>query len=554
MAQKLGHTQVQTQQQTLAQVLSPQQLLQVKVLELSINELEERVRLELDENPALTQDFSGNESDGMMTDNDESLESVEREQNDLGSREERQDALDDALRSIAQDDDFDFSPQQNDNEPQVFSFGETSSFYDELTNQIYEHDLTDKQTEIMNYLIGTLDDDGYLRSNVDAICEELAIYHGIDADADEIEEVIKILQHFDPAGIGARDLQECLLLQIEHIAADDDNGLWQTDEGQRMISLMKEVIKNHFRNFTLKHWQDIQKDLQISSSEAEMLFSALTRLNPKPGQAMGEAMNKSTEQITPDFIAETYDNGTVSFSLNNGNMPELIVEPSFEKLSEDDSSQQSTVNSQPTPNREQSSKLELPRCERSEGRSRDAERESKGCEAQGGRPKGQQSKEAQMYARTKVSEARGFITALQVRRQTMYRTMKAIIEKQHAFFEDGDEMSLKPMILKDIADKTGLDISTISRVCNSKYVQTRWGVFPLKFFFTDGYKNKDGEEVSVVAIKQVLKEIIELEKGKKPFPDDVLAKKMKERGYPIARRTVAKYREQMGIPVARLRR
>ncbi len=504
MAQKLGHTQVQTQQQTLAQVLSPQQLLQVKVLELSINELEERVRLELDENPALTQDFSGNESDGTMTDNDESVESVEREQNDLGSREERQDALDDALRSIAQDDDFDFSPRQNDNEPQVFSFGETSSFYDELTNQIYEHDLTDKQTEIMNYLIGTLDDDGYLRSNVDAICEELAIYHGIDADADEIEEVIKILQHFDPAGIGARDLQECLLLQIEHIATDDDNGLWQTDEGQRMISLMKEVIKNHFRNFTLKHWQDIQKDLQISSSEAEMLFSALTRLNPKPGQAMGDAMNKSTEQITPDFIAETYDNGTVSFSLNNGNMPELIVEPSFEKLSEDDNRQQ--------------------------------------------------SKEAQMYARTKVSEARGFITALQVRRQTMYRTMKAIIEKQHAFFEDGDEMSLKPMILKDIADKTGLDISTISRVCNSKYVQTRWGVFPLKFFFTDGYKNKDGEEVSVVAIKQVLKEIIESEKGKKPFPDDVLAKKMKERGYPIARRTVAKYREQMGIPVARLRR
>ena len=153
-----------------------------------------------------------------------------------------------------------------------------------------------------------------------------------------------------------------------------------------------------------------------------------------------------------------------------------------------------------------------------------------------------------------MSEARGFITALQVRRQTMYRTMKAIIEKQHAFFEDGDEMSLKPMILKDIADKTGLDISTISRVCNSKYVQTRWGVFPLKFFFTDGYKNKDGEEVSVVAIKQVLKEIIESEKGKKPFSDDVLAKKMKEKGYPIARRTVAKYREQMGIPVARLRR
>ncbi|MBQ0084785.1 MAG: RNA polymerase factor sigma-54 [Prevotella sp.] len=516
MAQKLVHTQVQTQQQTLAQVLSPQQLLQVKVLELSITELEERVRLELDENPALTQDFSGEESEGTMMENDEAVDAVDREPDDLVSKEERQDALDDALRSIAQDDDFDFSPRggQSDNEPQVFSFGESKSFYDELTNQIYEHDLTDKQTEIINYLIGTLDDDGYLRISVDAICEELAIYYGIDADADEIEEVIKILQHFDPAGIGARDLQECLLLQIERIATDDV-GVCQTNEEQRIIFLMKEVIKNHFRNFTLKHWSEIQKELQISSSEAEMLFSALTRLNPKPGQSMGDVMSKSTEQITPDFIAETHDNGSVSFSLNNGNMPELMVEPSFEKLAEE-------VNDN------------------------DNDDDKKG--------QSQKSKEAQAYAKAKVTEARGFITALQARRQTMYRTMKAIIEKQHAFFEDGDEMLLKPMILKDIANKTGLDISTISRVCNSKYVQTRWGVYPLKFFFTDGYKNKEGEDVSVVAIKQILKDIIESEKGKKPFSDDMLAKKMKEKGYPIARRTVSKYREQMGIPVARLRK
>ena len=503
MAQE--QVQIQTQKQQQVQRLSQQQMLQVKLLEMPLTELEESVNAELDDNPAL--EAGGEESDSIDT--NDSVE--QREDDDFDSqqeREERQDALDSALERMQSDDDlptYDARQQRNNADYEEIVYGDTTSFIDKLNEQVGELELTERQRDILEYLIGSLDDDGLLRKDLDTISDELAIYHGIDATTQEIEDVLKLLQDFDPAGIGARSLQECLLLQVERKV---ENGEWKRN-GQ-LYQYVKQVLTRHFDAFTKKHWDKIKVAMGLSDLQVETLQKEIRKLNPKPGASMGETQGRNLQQITPDFIIETEDDGTVTFSLNHGNLPELHVSPSFNEMLAAYRNNKAGMN--------------------------------------------RQEKEALLYAKEKVDKAQGFIEAVKQRRHTLQVTMRAIIDIQRKFFQDGHEAELKPIILKDIADRTGLDISTISRVSNIKYAQTKWGTFPLRFFFSDSYTTTDGEEMSTRKIKIALRDLIKEEDKSKPLSDDALAKQLKEKGFPIARRTVAKYREQLGLPVARLRK
>jgi RNA polymerase sigma-54 factor len=416
-------------------------------------------------------------------------------------REERQSALDEALSGIGRDDEDlpvyqSGSSYSEDREEMVY--GETESFYDQLKEQVGEMELTDKERDIIEYLIGSLDDDGLLRKDLSIVSDELAIYHNIDASVKEIEHVLLILQTFDPAGIGARSLQECLLLQIER------------RDPSKLRDLMERVVNDYFEAFTRKHWDKIQEDLKLNDTQAEALFHELRKLNPRPGASLGETVGRSMQQITPDFIVDTQDDGTITFTLNNGEVPELKVSQSFVDSMKE----------------YQQNKDHLSK----------------------------QTKEALLYIKKKVDAAQGFIEAVKVRRHTLTVTMRAIIQLQRQFFLDGDEASMRPMILKDVAEKAGLDISTVSRVSNSKYAQTRWGTFPLRHFFSDGYVTESGEELSTRQIKAALRDLVDAEDKRKPLSDDQLKDLLAQKGFPIARRTVAKYREQLGIPIARLRK
>lgn len=502
MAQR--QIQEQRQEQKLQQTISAQQLLQAQLVELPITQLMERIETEMHDNPALEtsseEDWPGlsegsDYGDAVEGSDDQGDYDLQRE------REERSDALDAALEGIGRDDEdlpvyHGGMPTGEEREEMVY--GDSLSFYDQLVQQMNETELSERERDIMEYLIGSLDDDGLLRKDLDSICDELAIYHNVDVTTQEIEQVLSKLQEFDPAGIGARSLQECLLLQI---ARRDDS---------QLKKLMTEVIRHHFDEFTKKHWNRIRSALALDELQAETLQKELRRLNPKPGSAMGEVVGHSMQQITPDFIVDTQDDGTITFTLNSGELPQLQVSQSFADLLKD----------------YQQNKDGLTR----------------------------QMKEALLYTRQKVEAAQSFIEAVRTRRRTLTLTMKAIIQLQHRFFEDGDEASLRPMILKDVAAKTGLDLSTISRVSNSKYVLTRWGMFPLKYFFSDGFVTESGEELSTREIKAILRDIIEAEDKRRPLSDDALSDALKQRGYPVARRTVAKYRDQLGIPVARLRK
>jgi RNA polymerase sigma-54 factor len=377
-------------------------------------------------------------------------------------------------------------------------YGQTESFIDQLNEQMNMTELTEQERDIMEYLVGSLDNDGLLRKTTDVVCDELAIYHNLDTTPQEMEEVLTILKNFDPAGIGAQSLQECLLIQISR------------REKSTVKALMQKVIADYFEEFTKKHWDKIQQTLELTDMQAKALFGELRKLNPRPGASMGETVGRSLQQITPDFIVDTQDDGTITFTLNNGEIPELKVSQSFVDSMKE----------------YQENKDHLSR----------------------------QTKEALLYIKKKVDAAQGFIEAIKARRHTLAVTMQAIITLQRQFFLDGDEASLRPMILKDVAEYTGLDLSTISRVSNSKYAQTRWGTFPLRHFFSDSYVTESGEELSTRQIKAALRDIIEAEDPKSPLSDDALREELTKKGFPIARRTVAKYREQLGIPIARLRR
>ena len=499
MAQSQGQIQEQKLEQKLQQSISQQQLLQSQLVELPLQQLAERIETEMHDNPALETTSDDPEFTEYPEYNDDSETSddydIQRE------REERSDALDAALENIGRDDEElpvyqGGRPAYEEHEDMVL--GESQSFYDQLLEQVGELELSDQDRYVMEYLIRSLDDDGLLRASIEGISDELAIYHNIDFTKEQIEAVLHKLQQLDPPGIGARSLQECLLLQVDR------------KEKSSLTNLMKRVLTDYFDAFTKKHWDKIQRALALDDLQTDELLRELRRLNPKPGAAMGETIGRSMQQITPDFIVDTQDDGTVTFTLNSGDLPQLQVSQSFADLLKD----------------YQNNKEGLTR----------------------------QMKEALLYTKQKVDAAQSFIDAVQMRRRTLTLTMKAIIRLQHKFFEEGDESLLRPMILKDVAEKTGLDLSTISRVSNSKYVQTRWGMFPLKFFFSDGYVTESGEELSTREIKAALRDIVEAEDKRKPMSDEALCDALKQKGYPIARRTVAKYREQLGIPIARMRK
>lgn len=491
--------QEQKQEQRLQQSVSQQQMLKSYLIELPIQQFAERIETEMHDNPALESD-SENPDLQDYSDFPDSPETsddfdVQRE------REERSDALDAALENIGRDDEdlpVYHGGHSSADEREEMVYGQTQSFYDELLEQVGEMELSEQERYVMEYLIRSLDDDGFLRTPLENIADELAIYHNIDLSTGQLEMVLKKLQRLDPPGIGARTLQECLLLQVNR------------REKSAVTQLMEKVLTDYFDEFKKKHWDKISQLMDMDDLQAETVFHELRRLNPKPGAAMGETIGRSMQQITPDFVVDTQDDGTVTFSLNNGDVPQLQVSQSFADLLKE----------------YQTNKDGLSR----------------------------QMKEALLYTKQKVDAAQSFIDAVQVRRRTLTLTMKAIIQLQHRFFEEGDEALLRPMILKDVAERTGLDLSTVSRVSNSKYVQTRWGIFPLKYFFSDGYVTESGEEFSTREIKAALREIIDAEDKRKPLSDDALSEALKEKGYPIARRTVAKYREQLGIPIARMRK
>ncbi|MBR4594622.1 MAG: RNA polymerase factor sigma-54 [Bacteroidaceae bacterium] len=481
-------TQVQTQSQVQIQTLSPQQVLEARLLALSTLELEEHVRSELNDNPAL--------EDGTSEPLSQDAETTEPEDElyDEGADDYRDDRSGSDDWNDDDDDWYDRSDRGMSGTLADVPLADTRSFYDLLYEQLREQDLTERQMKIALYIIGSIDNDGLLDKDVQAISDDLAFYHDLDASTDEIEQVLKVIQDFDPAGIGARNLQECLLIQIRR------------KEDSPLKALQEKVISTMFDEFTHKRWDKISARLGIDKDKTDAVIAELVKLNPRPGSSLGETVGHSRQHIVPDFILENYD-GDISFTLNNGNIPQLHV------------------------SREYSDMLD---------------RQIKGGNSN--------QRDAALYIKRKLDSAKGFIQALHQREVTLTRTMQAIIDMQRPFFTEGDDTLLKPMILKDVAERTGYDISTISRVTSGKYVQTNFGTFPLKAFFTDGVKTSSGEEVSVKEIHRILREVTDAEDHANPLTDEQLADMLAERGFKVARRTVAKYREQIGIPVARMRK
>ena len=484
-----GSHQIQTQAQQLTQTLSPHQILVVKLLELPTMELEERVRAEILDNPALEEGKDPSEQDhDIDTDlNEDNLYSNE----DLSLGDYR-----------TEDDIPDYKLQEHNRSKgevaEEIPFSDSVSFYEMLLEQLRMQHLTEEEEVMAEYLIGSLDDDGLLRKSMQTLIDELMLYRGIYSNEAEVERILSIIQEFDPAGIGARSLQECLLLQLKR----------KPDSPLKKIEV--EIIEKYCDDFTRKNKEKIVQRLNISEETYDEAINELTKLNPRPGSSLGDIVGKNFQQIIPDFLVEAEEDGSINLTLNNGNVPELHLSREFNELLEEH-----------TTNKENQSK---------------------------------ESKDAFLFLKQKVDAAQGFINAIKQRQQTLLTTMQVIIDLQRPFFQEGDETLLKPMILKDVAEKAKLDVSTISRVSNSKYVQTNYGIYPLRFFFSDGYTTEEGEELSIREIKQLLKECVEHENKENPYNDDELADILREKGYPIARRTVAKYRQQLNIPTARLRR
>ena len=483
--------QIQTQAQQLTQTLSPQQILLVKLLELPTMELEERVRAEILDNPALEEG-----KDLVSQDTADDFDTDFNEENPYTNE-------DVILGDYRTEDDIpDYKLQEHNRSrgevAEEIPFSDSVSFYEMLLEQLQMQQLSEEERTIAEYLIGSLDDDGLLRKGIQTLIDELAIYRGIYTDEEKVEEVLSVIQEFDPAGIGARSLQECLLLQLER----------KPDSPLKKIE--QEIIEKYCDDFTRKNKEKIIQRMEISAEEYDEAINELTKLNPRPGSSLGDIIDKNFQQIIPDFLVETEEDGSIILTLNNGNVPELRLSREFNELLEEH-----------TTNKANQSK---------------------------------ESKDAFLFLKQKVDAAQGFINAIKQRQHTLITTMQAIIDLQRPFFLEGDETLLKPMILKDIADKAKLDISTVSRVSNSKYVQTNYGIFPLRFFFSDGFTTEEGEELSIREIKQLLKEAIEHENKENPYNDDELAEILREKGYPVARRTIAKYRQQLNIPTARLRR
>jgi len=490
-------------QQKLLQRLSPQQIQIIKLLEIPTVNLEQRIKKELEENPALEEFNSASIKDDEEEDFDNEELEENTENNELNeNKEDVEFSLEDFLNEEDLEDDIptyklNIQNYSKDEKREEIPFSIGSTFHEYLLSQLGLKELSEKQQKIGEYIIGNIDDDGYLRRNIEALVDDLAFNININATQEEILEVLKIVQEFDPPGVGARNLQECLIIQIN-----------QKNNKDNYVKIAKEILEKYFDDFSKKHYDKIKQKLNISDEELKKAINEILTLNPKPGSAFTDPQNKMYHQITPDFYLENIDN-QLYLTLNSKNMPELRINPTYKNIFE------------------KYQKL---------------------------KDKNKSIKEALQFMKQKIESAAFFIDAIQQRQNTLMTTMQAIIDYQKEFFLSGDESKLKPMILKDIANKTGLDISTISRVVNSKYIQTQFGIYPLKYFFSEGMKTDDGEEVSTHEIKKAIKELIENEDKKKPLTDEQITKFLNSKGYNIARRTVAKYREQLNIPVARLRK
>lgn len=474
-------------QQKLQQKLSPAQIQVIKMLEVPTLELEERIRQEIEENPAL--------EEGAETNDDEFDEDFNNE--DGGNNDDFD--IDDY---VADDDIPDYKLKVNnsskDDKHEDIPFSAGMTFHENLMDQLGLLQLSEHDHQLAEYVIGNIDEEGYLRRTPESMVDDIVFQSGIQTTDDEMYRVVSLIQKFDPAGVGATTLQECLLLQLERKA--------QTTEIKHAIK----IIVDYFEEFSKKHYDKITKALNIDEEQLKKIIAEIVKLNPKPGNSWGgNILEKSMSAIVPDFILEN-DENQLTVHLNNSNIPELRVNNTYNEMFQDYASNKKNQT--------------------------------------------REMKDAVMFVKQKIDAARWFIDAIKQRQQTLLTTMIAIVNFQREFFIEGDDTYLRPMILKDIADITGYDISTISRVSNSKYIQTEFGIFPVKYFFSESMTNDSGEEVSTREIKKILQDCIDNEDKRKPLNDDALAEVLKEKGYLIARRTVAKYREQLNIAVARLRK
>ncbi|MBO8478227.1 MAG: RNA polymerase factor sigma-54 [Bacteroidetes bacterium] len=457
------------------QKLSPLQIQTIKLIELPTQELEQRIRKELEENPVLDENVSN-----------------DREDDEDGPREV-------SLSDYKEDDSIpSYKLRVNnygkDERPQYNTFSVKESFTQSLMDQLGFRNLTEHQHAVAAFIIGSLDDDGYLRRSIESLVDDLAFRAGIETDEREVEEMLRMIQEFDPAGVGARDLRECLLLQIKTFKQTPD------------VVNATRILKDFFTEFTNKHFQKIISKMGISEEEMKAAMSKILKLNPAPGGQIDDSYSDQAQQIVPDFVL-TLEDGELKLTMPRFSIPELRVNKKYADIL-----------------------LEA---------ANSSEREKK---------------EAATFVKKKLDSAKWFVEAIKQRHNTLESTMKAIIDYQHDYFMDGDESHLKPMVLKDIAEKTGFDISTISRVVNSKYIETHFGIYSLKYFFSEGLENQDGEEVSTRELKKALQECVDNEDKRRPLTDDQLVSVMSSKGYKVARRTIAKYRDQLNIPKARLRK
>ncbi len=479
----------QTLEQKLQQKLSPAQIQVIKMLEIPTLEMEERIRQELEDNPALEEGKEEADKEDNFEEDDLNDDGGNNDDMDLEEYMDDDDIPDYKLRTsnVSKDDKREDIP---------FSIGTT--FHDNLKEQLGLQKLTEHQRQLGEYVIGNIDEGGYLSRPVESMVDDIVFYAGIVTTEKEVANIVSVIQKFDPPGVGAFNLQECLKLQLERKGSNPS------------VDIALEIINDYFEEFSKKHYEKIQKALEIEEDELRDAVAEIIRLNPKPGNAWGgDLLEKSMSVVVPDFILEREDD-KFTVQLNNSNIPELRVSRTYN---------------------------ELFRTYQDHKSARD-----------------KQLKDAVMFAKQKIDSARWFIDAIKQRQETLLTTMQAIVNYQYDFFMEGDDVYLKPMILKDIADITGYDISTISRVSNSKYVQTEFGVYPIKYFFSESMTTDSGEEVSTREIKKILQECVEHEDKSKPLNDEELAALLKTKGYNIARRTVAKYREQLNIPVSRLRK
>jgi RNA polymerase sigma-54 factor len=490
----------QNLQQKLLQKLSPQQIQLMKLLQVPTANLEERIKEELEENPALELDEEKHDENADEL-KDEFTENGEEEYEEADGSEDEYENID--ISEYVQDGDDDVADYKlkdenypEDDEKKELPYKSETGLYDLLRNQLGLLKLETKEQKIAEHIIGSIDEDGYLRRETSAIVDDLAFRQNISATEDEVESVIHRIQQFDPPGVAARNLQECLLLQLQR----------QKDEGKD-VQIAMLAIQKYFDEFTKKHYEKIQKGLNLTDDDLKDVMQQIIHLNPKPGGTVGE-INKAESYVVPDFFIFN-NGGKLELTLNSRNAPELRISEGYRDMLK---------------------------------------------EYDRGAKKDKRQKEAVIFIKQKIDAAKWFIDAIKQRQQTLMNTMSAIMEHQKEFFLTGDETTLKPMILKDIAEKAALDISTVSRVANSKFVQTEFGTYRLKFFFSESLSTDSGEEVSTREVKKILSDFIEAENKKKPLSDERLTELLQEKGYNIARRTVAKYREQLNIPVARLRK